>query len=192
MKSRTKIILALAILLGVAALTSMRRGANPGRGANGGACCPLTSALNAKMAIAGTNQISTNAAAQQTIAYYFHATVRCETCLLIEAQARVVIEQQFKAELAGKRLLFKSMNYELPENAHFLADYKLPCPSLVLVRRENGLEKKWKLLGETWELVHHPAKLHSYVESEVRTFLSGNQQQTGTNQVEPPPAPDHR
>lgn len=171
----------------------MKRGARSSAdGRNSGACCPLMAALEAKPVVVGTNQISTNAAAQQIIAYHFHGTVRCETCLVIEAQARAVIEQQFKAELAANRLAFTPVNYELPENAHFLADYKLPCPSLVLVRRENGNEEKWKVLGETWDLVHDPVKLNSYVETEVRTFLSGQEQQTSTNQVEPPPAPDHR
>jgi hypothetical protein len=36
-------------------------------------------------------------------------------------------------EVAAKRVVFTLVNNGLPENAHFLQDYKLPCPSLVLV-----------------------------------------------------------
>jgi hypothetical protein len=86
---------------------------------------------------------ATNAPSQQVIAYYFHGTVRCETCLKIERQARDVIEQRFQTELDAQRLVFKPLNYDLPENAHFQQDYKLPCPSLVLVRQKDGKDENW-------------------------------------------------
>ena len=87
--------------------------------------------------------------------------MRCETCQKIERQAREVIEQRFKSELAVKRLVIKSLNYDLPENTHFLQDYKLPCPSLVLVRSKDSKDEKWKLLGETWQLVGDETKTQS-------------------------------
>ena len=114
---------------------------------------------------------TTNAPSVQVIAYYFHGTVRCETCQKIEKQAQEVIEQRFKSELIAKRLMFKPLNYDLPENAHFLQDYKLPCPSLVLVRRQAGKDEKWKLLGETWQLVEDTTKFNRYVEDEVDKSL---------------------
>jgi hypothetical protein len=73
---------------------------------------------------------ATNTPNQQVIAYYFHGTVRCETCLKIEKQAKEAIERRFQTELDAQRLVFKPLNYEQPENAHFQQDYKLPCPSL--------------------------------------------------------------
>ena len=115
---------------------------------------------------------ATNTPNQQVIAYYFHGTVRCETCLKIEQQAKAVIERQFKPELDAQRLVFKPLNYEQPENAHFQQDYKLPCPSLVLVRQKDGKDEKWTLLGDTWQLVHDPVKFNSYIETEVNKFLS--------------------
>jgi hypothetical protein len=192
-KPHAQIILLVAVLLGIAAWSSLQRGArSTAGGRNGGACCPLMATLNANPVAVHTNQVTTNSEAQQVIAYYFHGTVRCETCLMIEQLAKAVIEQQFSAELAAGRLIFVPVNYDLPENAHFLNDYKLPCPSLVLVRQKDGKDAQWKLLGDTWQLVHAPPKLNRYVESEVRNFLSGREQQTRTNKVPLPPAPDHR
>jgi hypothetical protein len=191
-KPRAQIILAVAVVLGVAAWSSMRRGARSNAdGRNSGACCPLLAALDSNLFAVRTNQIATNAAAQQVVAYYFHGTVRCETCLQIEAQARAVIERQFSVELAVNRLVFLPVNYEQPENAHFLTDYQLPCPSLVLARQKAGKDEKWKLLGEVWQLVQDPEKLNHYVETEVKTFLGGLEQQTSTHQVELLLAPDH-
>lgn len=107
----------------------------------------------------------------QVVAYYFHKTIRCEMCLAVEKQAREAIERRFPKELAAKRLVFKPLNYDEPENVHFLVDYKLQCPSLVLVRQQGGKDKKWKLLDKTWEHIVDPAKFNSYVESEVRKML---------------------
>ncbi len=115
--------------------------------------------------------VATNAPSQLVIAYYFHGTVRCETCLKIEQQAKAVIERQFKAELDTQRLVFMPLNYDLPENAHFLLDYKLPCPSLVLVRQKDGKDVQRTLLGDTWQLVGEPVKFNGYIETEVNKFL---------------------
>ena len=113
----------------------------------------------------------THAPSVQVIAYYFHGAVRCETCQKIERQAHKAIKDKFKVELATKRLVFQSVNYDLPENGHFLQDYKLPCPSLVLVRRQAGKDEKWKLLGETWQLVEDATKFNRYVTDAVSELL---------------------
>jgi len=68
--------------------------------------------------------------------------------------------------------VFKPLNYDLPENAHSLLDYKLPCPSLVLVRQKDGKDVQWTLLGDTWQLVEDPVKFNAYIETEVNKFLS--------------------
>ncbi|HRZ47640.1 MAG TPA: nitrophenyl compound nitroreductase subunit ArsF family protein [Candidatus Paceibacterota bacterium] len=109
----------------------------------------------------------------QTVAYYFHGTIRCETCLKLEKQARETIERRFPAEMAEKRLVFKPVNYDKPENAHFLKDYKLPCPSLVVVRQKGGKDEKWKLLDRTWEHIENPVKFNEYVEGEVEKVMEG-------------------
>lgn len=109
----------------------------------------------------------------QVVAYYFHGTIRCETCLMIEKQAREVIERRFPVEMAEKRLVFRPVNYDKPENAHFLKIYKLPCPSLVVVRQKGGKDEKWKLLDKTWEHVENPFKFSEYVEGEVEKMVAG-------------------
>ena len=118
-----------------------------------------------------TPRATAKATNMQVIAYYFHGTVRCETCQRIERLAREAMDRRFPVELIEKRLVFKPVNYEQPENAHFLKDYKLPCPSLVLVRQKGGKDEKWKLLDKTWELAENPIKLNEYVETETEKLL---------------------
>ena len=82
-----------------------------------------------------------------------------------------MIASRFAAEVASERLVFKPVNYDQPENAHFSKDYKLPCPSLVLVRQKDGQDQEWKLLVQTWDFVHIPPKLDQYIEEETSKFL---------------------
>lgn len=189
MNPRTQIILVLAVLLGVASLSSIKCRAGSGVAQRGGACCLPLAALETKPVATGTSQSTTNAVVQRITAYYFHGTVRCETCLKIERQARAVIEQQFGPEMAAGRLRFLSINYDEPENRHFTTDYRLPCPSLVLVRQQDGQADKWKLLGETWKLVEEPLKFNEYVTGELRSLLNG--QDSNTNEAAQTATPSH-
>ena len=108
------------------------------------------------------------------IAYYFHGTIRCVTCLKIERQSREIMKREFSPEVATKRLVFKSVNYDLPANAHYAEEYKLPCPSLVLVRQQNGKDVKWKLLGKTWEHIENPIEFEKYIKTETARFLNAS------------------
>ena len=116
MKAIVLVSIGLAFLSGCSVVTDKGR-ATPGPGA--------------ASAMATTADPAREAAA--VIAYYFHGTVRCETCLTIERQARELITRRFLAAVE-----FKSVDYDPPENAHYRKDYQLPCPSLVLVRQNGG------------------------------------------------------
>ena len=98
----------------------------------------------------------------------YHDAVSQHRCVL-RADARD--RRRFAAELALERLVFKAVNYDRPENAHFSRDYKLPCPSLVLVRQKGGKDQEWKLLGQIWDFVQIPPRLDQYIEEETRKFL---------------------
>jgi hypothetical protein len=90
MKRAKQVIVFAALLAGIAALSSLRRSADSGSIApTSGPCCPLMALSDEKPAPSvtdsATNQPATNTISRQVIAYYFHGTVRCDTCLLIEA-----------------------------------------------------------------------------------------------------------
>ena len=107
----------------------------------------------------------------KVIAYYFHVTVRCTTCRMIESYSREVVEQKFGADIAKGRLEYKLVNLQLPENRHFVKDYQLFTKSLVLVRFDKGKQTEYKVLNDTWELVGDKSAMQAYVEREVRDYL---------------------
>jgi hypothetical protein len=107
----------------------------------------------------------------KVIAYYFHVTVRCTTCRMIESYSREVVEQKFGADIAKGRLQYKLVNLQLPENRHFVKDYQLFTKSLVVVRFDKGKQTEYKVLNDTWELVGDKSAMQAYVEREVRDYL---------------------
>jgi hypothetical protein len=108
----------------------------------------------------------------KVIAYYFHTNARCSTCIKIEKYSHEAIEQGFADELKNGTLEMRVVNYEQPENRHFMQDYKLVSKSLVLVNMVNGKQTKWTNLKLVWQLTGHKDAFLNYVRKEVRGYLS--------------------
>jgi hypothetical protein len=106
------------------------------------------------------------------LASYFHNTVRCETCLAIEHDSHEILQAAFGADFASGKLVWRSVNMEDKANRHYVIDYQLPCPSLVIAEMEGECELRFKLLGETWNLIHGDSeRFNAYVISEVWAWL---------------------
>ena len=118
---------------------------------------------------AGT--VAPRGAAREVVAYYFHRTARCPTCLKIESQSRAEIERSFAAELNDGLLLFRSVNIEEPGNEHFKQEYDLVSQGLVLVDYRAGIRHDWQNLNQVWDLVHEEDQFSTYVHDGVRAFL---------------------
>jgi len=107
------------------------------------------------------------------IAYYFHGKTRCPTCKSIESYAHEAIQTGFAEPLEGRRLAWRVVNYELPENAHFRTEYELLVPTVVLVEMDGGSRKEWKNLARVWELVGDKGAFVEYIQGETRAMLEG-------------------
>jgi len=121
---------------------------------------------------AGPQTTAPQAAQHKVIAYYFHTNTRCSTCIKIEQYSHEAIEQGFPNELKNGALEMRVVNYEQPENRHYIQDYKLVSKSLVLVNMVNGKQTKWTNLKMVWQLTGHKDAFLNYVRKEVRGYLS--------------------
>jgi hypothetical protein len=106
------------------------------------------------------------------IAYYFHTNTRCSTCIKIEEYSHEAIEKGFPEELKNGTLELRIVNYEQPENKHFMKDYKLVSKSLVLVNMVNGKPTEWTNLIKVWQLTGHKDDFLKYVRKEIRGYLA--------------------
>ena len=107
----------------------------------------------------------------QVVLYYFHGARRCKTCLTIEANAREVVESEFASELESGALAWKVVNYDDPENEHFINDFGLTSSSLVVVETNNGDRVQHDVLQETWSLVRDKPKFDEYVRVSILGYL---------------------
>jgi len=110
--------------------------------------------------------------AHKVIAYYFHTNARCSTCIKIEQYSKEAIEKGFPEELKNGALEMRIVNYENPENRHFMQDYKLVSKSLILVNMVNGKQTEWTNLKVVWQLTGRKDAFLNYVRREVRGYLA--------------------
>ena len=107
----------------------------------------------------------------QVVAYYFHGTFRCSSCLMIEQYSREAIEKYFGNELKLGRLVFKVINVEEKSNEHYINDYQLYTKSLVLSLVKDGKEIKSENLVKVWEYFGNKDKFYEYVKNNVDSYL---------------------
>jgi len=102
---------------------------------------------------------------------YFHGDIRCSTCLQFEDWSKTAAEG-FAKELADGRLQWQLINFDRPENKHYIKDYGLADKSLVLVREEDGKTVRWKNVEEFWGFDdNQKEEFVSLVQSQIKDFL---------------------
>jgi len=102
-------------------------------------------------------------------AIYFHNTLRCRTCKNIEETAKAVLEAEFAEEFAVGRMRWSAVNME--SQRHYVEEYDLVKPTLILVRSVGDEQTDWVALDETWTLIRSELRFADYVENETRGFL---------------------
>ncbi len=105
------------------------------------------------------------------VAYYFHRTQRCRTCLAMEAYAEDALRQGFADAFASGELEWHAVNVEESKHEHFVEEYELTASALVMVLLENGKRKEWKDLGRVWELVGDEQEFKGYVRDEATAYV---------------------
>lgn len=109
--------------------------------------------------------------AHQVVAYYFHGTHRCTTCLTIERLAAETLHEQFAGALASGTLVWQAVNMEEAAHEHFAQEYQLVTSSLVLVDRLGDRQRAWQLVSEVWDLVDDEPAFKKLVAERVRAYL---------------------
>ncbi len=101
---------------------------------------------------------------------YCHGHYRCDTCDRIERLTRETVRENFGEALARGAIAWRSINTDLPANAHFTKDYGLVTRTVVLVRTRGGIADEWKKLDRVWDLVDDEAGFKRYVRDEIAGY----------------------
>lgn len=102
---------------------------------------------------------------------YFTSDQRCKTCLKIEKLTRAAILDGFADELVSKEVVFQTINFDQPENKHFVKDYGLAFKTVVVSERKKGKEQQWSKYDKVWELHDDPEKFSTYLQDGIRSYL---------------------
>lgn len=111
------------------------------------------------------------AAQSKLMVYYFHRTMRCPSCLLLEELTKQAVSSGFEKELKTGRIELKIINIDEPAQAHFEKDYALEFQSVVLSSVENGKETSFKNLPLIWDYLEDEDKLVSYILNEIKALI---------------------
>lgn len=105
------------------------------------------------------------------VAYYFHGTKRCPTCIKIESYTRESIMDGFPELIESGRLQLRVINVDETEYEHYIDDYQLTTKSVVISDRMDGKETRWKNLNLVWEYVGERDTFIDYVRRETSDYL---------------------
>jgi len=106
------------------------------------------------------------------IAYYFHRTFRCPTCLAIEADAAGIIEDNFSQQLANGNLMWIPFNLDDSGGDKFEKDFDISVSTLVVAKIRDGKVTEFKKLEKVWQLVGDNQAFSKYVKSEIDEYLN--------------------
>jgi hypothetical protein len=105
-------------------------------------------------------------------AIYFHGDSRCPTCRKIEATAADAVSSSFAEEMERGTVTWQDVNFETPANRHYLDEFGLVAPTLVLVKTNNGRQVEWRNMERVWQLVGDATAFTAYVQDGISAYLT--------------------
>ncbi|MCW5962534.1 MAG: hypothetical protein KIT83_00740 [Bryobacterales bacterium] len=106
------------------------------------------------------------------VVYYFHINVRCSTCQAMEDFSRELIMDRFGSHVLSGSLTWMPVNVQVPENRHYLGDFRALTRSLVLERRKGGRSIEHRVLHEAWLHIYDRQEFEDYLSAEIRQVLA--------------------
>jgi hypothetical protein len=106
------------------------------------------------------------------VVFCFHGHQRCPTDKDLEEYTHEVLKQSFATPLRKGKIVWRVLNYETPENAHFRKDYQVTRSTIVLAdaRADRpGVAKN--LQPKVDKLIKDKEDFQTYLREEIENFL---------------------
>ena len=127
--------------------------------------------LNGSRSVVPPEGVPNEARRSKVTVYYFHRKVRCEGCLAVEKLSKRRIERGFPEPLRAGRLEFRPVLLDDKENWHYVDDYLLTGPSLVIIETLGERTVRWRTMDKVWDLLGSEDDFFSYVSLGIEEFL---------------------
>ncbi|MDZ7611230.1 MAG: nitrophenyl compound nitroreductase subunit ArsF family protein [Candidatus Moranbacteria bacterium] len=108
--------------------------------------------------------------ADKVVLANFHGTQRCVACETVGEYSEETVKQRFKEEVQEGKVVFKSINGQLPENKELVQKYQARGSSLYINAIKDG-EDNIKEDTRVWRLISSEEKFMDYLENEINSYL---------------------
>lgn len=106
--------------------------------------------------------------------FYFHRTIRCNTCQAIEKTTTELLQSDYKKEVESNTIIFRSINCESTnaEDSVIVAQYEADGPKLLVVHHDGKKYTNYDLsdVALTYAL-NHPTKLRAELKKKIDLFF---------------------
>ncbi len=104
--------------------------------------------------------------------YHFHPAQQCYSCKTLGNYTEEAITTSFAPELASGKLVFRHVNYGLPENADLVGKYGVTGSSLWIgTSNATGFSKEQDV--KVWYLIGNKDVFMAYIKEKVNQKLNG-------------------
>lgn len=106
------------------------------------------------------------------VVYYFFEEPKCEKCKKIEQYTKEVLDQSFAAQMKSGQIVWKELNYQLPENVKLAEEYKVLATAIVVADFRPGHKRVVKNHQQrVWELVGDKESFVKFIHDEIEQSL---------------------
>ncbi len=132
-------------------------------------------------------EVLSNQKEHTVVVTYFTSNQRCKTCRKIEKLTHDLIYSAFKDELKNKEIIFQTINFDDPENKHYMKDYNLSFKTVVVSDREKGKEVQWSKYDDVWKLHGNPEQFNVYLTKGIKQYLKPSSTDKGSTATQSQP-----
>lgn len=100
----------------------------------------------------------------------FHATQRCVSCTALGKLSEKTITEKFSGEITNGKIVFKSVNVNLPENKEIVNLYQASGSSLYINAIKDGKNNIVQNI-KVWYLLSDESAFSNYLETQLRSLL---------------------
>lgn len=103
---------------------------------------------------------------------HFHGTNQCYSCQTVGAYAEETVNTYFADELRSGKLVFKHVNYDLPENEELVQRYGVAYSSLWMgTYTKDGFSAEQNM--DVWYLINEKEEYMSYLSEVIDEKMDG-------------------
>ena len=114
-------------------------------------------------------------ASPKATVYYFHGGMRCSNCIKFEKYTDETMRTTFGNAIKEGKVAWKIVDFDKPENKHFIRDYQLMTKAVVVVKMKDGKPVDYKNLTDIWQLVGDKDGFQKYIAQEVSSAIEAKQ-----------------